>query len=203
MANENSRKLNIDEWRELAKAGANINVKIEPTGVSMRPLIRGGRDMVIVEPMHREPVPGDIVLFLRADGAQVMHRVWKITGETVTTYGDGCWYPDEPINKEKIIGLATKLYRRKASKERKKVTEAKVKNDPINKEDDIINKTSISQNGCKKSGFKKEIDKGRSINLDTKFRRKTGLLWLNIAPVRRAYYRVRNLAHSIKRRIIT
>lgn len=164
MANENSRKLNIDEWQELAKAGANINVKIEPTGVSMRPLIRGGRDVVIVEPMRREPVPGDIVLFLRADGAQVMHRVWKITGETVTTYGDGCWYPDEPINKKKIIGLATGLYRRKASKSK---------------------------------------PEGKPTNLNTKFRRKTGLLWLNIAPVRRAYYRVRNLAHSIKRRIIT
>lgn len=161
MEEQSIKKLNIEDWQKLAKAGANVHIKIEPTGMSMRPLIRGGKDLVIVEPMRRELMCGDIVLFLRADGAHVLHRTWKIDGDRVTTYGDGCWYPDEPICKGKILGLATGLYRRKTSK-----TEPK----------------------------------GRPINLDTKFRRKTGLLWLNAAPVRRTYYRVRNIAHSIKRR---
>ena len=155
MEEQNIKKLNIEDWQKLTKAGANVHIKIEPTGFSMRPLIRGGRDMVIVEPMCREPLRGDIVLFLREDGAHVMHRIWKIEGEMVTTYGDGCWYHDEPISKEKILGLATTLYRNKGNK-----------------------KTS----------------------LDTEFRRKMGLFWLGLAPLRRTYYRARNICHAIKKR---
>lgn len=102
---------NIDEWYKLTKEGAQVAATIHPSGVSMRPLIRGGRDTVIVMPLRRPLKRGDIVLFRRADGQDIMHRVWKIKSETITTFGDGCWYPDEPITEDKILGLAVTLKR--------------------------------------------------------------------------------------------
>lgn len=125
MANETSkRKLNAEEWQALVSAGANLQANIYPTGVSMRPLIRGGRDRVTVEPFKREIMIGDIVLFLRKDGAQVLHRVWKIDErggtKVITTFGDGCWWPDEPVTEDKILGIATKLYKNGAKDRSKK-----------------------------------------------------------------------------------
>ena len=107
----------VDKWLKIVETGINIELNVYPTGVSMLPLIRGNRDKVTVCPLKREVRRGDIVLFFRADGKKVMHRVWKIDGNVITTYGDGCYYPDKPINVHNILGIATVLHRRKGAKD--------------------------------------------------------------------------------------
>ena len=103
--------MSVDEWHEAVLAGEKLFVHVVPAGVSMLPLIRGGRDDVIITPVDREIKRGDIVLFRRDDGANVMHRVFRFPGGRIETFGDGCASPDAPVLREQIWGIAAKLIR--------------------------------------------------------------------------------------------
>ncbi len=108
-----SMVLGTDEWYELVKTGANVCVNVVPTGRSMRPLIVGGRDSVLIKPATGPLKKGDIVLFKRTDGANVLHRLWRIgKAGTLTTYGDGCAAPDRPIRRDQVRGVAVQLTRK-------------------------------------------------------------------------------------------
>lgn len=102
------RSLSVEEWHGLALDGANIPVTLKLDGGSMRPLIRKQQDSVTVVPVFRPLKKGDIVLFVRIDGAYVIHRVWKIKGETVTTLGDACVDFDAPMSVFQVWGIAVR-----------------------------------------------------------------------------------------------
>ncbi len=99
----------VDEWVARIKQGVAAELIVHPKGTSMLPLIRGGKDSVIVLPLDRPLKKGDVILFRRHDGKNVMHRVLKLDGEMVTTFGDGSVRPDDPIKKEAVLGLAVML----------------------------------------------------------------------------------------------
>ena len=63
--------------------------------------------------VHRKLLPGDVVLFERADGAYVCHRVYKILdgGKTVITWGDNAEHPDAPVPRSSVMGLAVSFER--------------------------------------------------------------------------------------------
>ena len=105
-------EMDVDAWHALASTGARVAVTVTPKGSSMRPLIVGGRDSVLIYPISGPLRKGDIVLFRRKDGANVMHRVWKLDDKSVTTFGDGCARPDAPISYDQVWGVATELYRK-------------------------------------------------------------------------------------------
>ena len=192
-----SKIFDIDTWRKLTAEGANLKLNVYPSGVSMRPLIRGGRDKVIVSPLRRELMRGDIILFIRKDGAQVMHRVWKLgdkvdcgaaSGELrIQTYGDGCWYPDEPITMKDVVGIATTLYR------------VKKKGDGTSaRKIDLTTSgaRAVTENGA--SGASNSA-RARKIDLTTLACRRVGLMWLGIPHIRRLWYRIRGKAAWIKK----
>ena len=103
--------ISIEEWCKLAEEGIRIPVEVTLAGASMQPLIRMNRDTVVIEPLDGEVRIGDIVLFRRADGAYVVHRVYKVSGEMVVTLGDNCERPDAPIRKEQVLGRVTCIRR--------------------------------------------------------------------------------------------
>lgn len=105
--------LTVAQWAALVKGGANLTVKTRLDGVSMQPLIRKGRDTVTIAPLHRPLKRGDVVLFYRADGAYVVHRLRRITGETLVTLGDNCWREDAPIPARRVLGIAVQAQRGK------------------------------------------------------------------------------------------
>lgn len=98
--------LSVDEWHRLALEGAEIPVNLTLSGESMRPILRKNRDTVTVIPVYRRLKRGDIVLFRRNDGMNVIHRIAKIKGETVVTLGDNCVYRDDPVNISQVWGIA-------------------------------------------------------------------------------------------------
>lgn len=98
----------VKEWHELALDGADIPVTLKLDGESMRPLIRKHKDSLTVVPVYRPLKKGDIVLFTRFDGAYVIHRVWKIKGETVITLGDACVDFDAPMPVSSVWGIAVR-----------------------------------------------------------------------------------------------
>ena len=123
-------KLSVEEWCRLAKEGVEIPITTRLRWISMEPTIRVNKDPVTFVPIvesarsqvlssdevqpeaggfvHRELIPGDVVLFERADGAYVCHRVYKILdgGKTVITWGDNAEYPDAPVPRSSVMGLA-------------------------------------------------------------------------------------------------
>ena len=106
-------KLSLEEWRRLAEEGTKIPITTSLTSLSMEPLIRVYKDPVTFVPIERKPVPGDVVLFKRMDGAYVCHRVYKTLddGNTVMTWGDNAEHPDAPIPRSSVFGLAVSYER--------------------------------------------------------------------------------------------
>lgn len=104
--------LSVEQWLELAKRGVGVPVTIPIMGTSMMPVIRYKVDPTTIVPMSREPMEGDIVLFRRyGDGIVVLHRVYRILGDKVQTWGDNSPKPDHPISREDVLGLAVSVCR--------------------------------------------------------------------------------------------
>lgn len=107
------REISIEEWRRLIGDGVKLAVNIPLNGNSMMPLVRRQRDRVTVVPVYRAPRRGDIVLFQRADGVFVVHRLLSIGEDTVRTLGDNCRAPDPPIPASSVLGIVTYVQRGK------------------------------------------------------------------------------------------
>lgn len=67
--------------------GQTVNIPL--TGTSMSPLLREGRDNLVLSPLPADaPLRRyDVVLF-RYRGGYLLHRIVRIDGDTVTTRGD-------------------------------------------------------------------------------------------------------------------
>ena len=75
-------------------------------------MIRVRRDYVTILPLKRSPIRGDVVLF--SDPYQeryVLHRVWRVDGNRVLTWGDHCNYPDAWMSVDRVWGIAVKVER--------------------------------------------------------------------------------------------
>lgn len=103
--------LSVEEWIKESEKGPVPQAEITLSGYSMQPLIQYGRDTVTVSQITRPPEVGDIVLFRRRDGVYVMHRIKKITDDSIITIGDNCIREDSPIRHDQVCGLAVKTVR--------------------------------------------------------------------------------------------
>lgn len=95
----------IPEMASLLREGK--DVRFTPTGVSMRPFIEGGKDVVILRKMPDVTV-GDIALAAIGD-AFVLHRVIVVDGERVTLLGDGNIGRTEECTKSDILGTVIRI----------------------------------------------------------------------------------------------
>lgn len=84
-------------------------VVISPTGNSMLPFIRDGRDRVVLRKQDDLAV-GDIVL-MYTGGRYILHRVIEIDGERVTLMGDGNLKSVEHGTRAEVIGTVTEILR--------------------------------------------------------------------------------------------
>lgn len=82
---------------------------ITPTGNSMLPFIRNGRDRVVLRAFPDLAV-GDIVLAY-FDGHYILHRVVACDGEAVTLMGDGNLRGQEHGRREDVLGTVTGIIR--------------------------------------------------------------------------------------------
>ena len=94
---------------ELLRSG---NVMFTNKGVSMRPLLREGKDLMIIEKRTDKTklVPGMAVLFERPTGDLVLHRIYKCKPGGFLILGDNCINP-EYVEDERIIGVLTSVVR--------------------------------------------------------------------------------------------
>lgn len=86
------------------------SVQFYPKGTSMLPLLRQGRDSVVLSPLQNELKPYDLPLYKRENGQYVLHRVVKI-GETYTCIGDNQFVFEKGLHREQMIGIVTSFTR--------------------------------------------------------------------------------------------
>ena len=105
--------LTVKQWAELQQqspeAAGQISVWFQGTGYSMLPFVRPFRDEVmIVAAKVDELRVGDIVLFpgKYLGGDYCLHRLYRIDGDRVQTFGDGNLRPDRWQSKSQILGKA-------------------------------------------------------------------------------------------------
>ena len=88
----------------LLEAGASVPLRV--TGSSMVPFLRDRRDLVFLRAPRFLPYqPGDILLFRRAGGQLVLHRLRKVRGDgTLLLNGDGqTWL--ETASQEQVLAV--------------------------------------------------------------------------------------------------
>ena len=89
------------------------NLKIPLSGLSMYPLLVGGRDEAVISTVQGKKLKrGDIVLYVREDGTQVMHRIHHIKSNTFFMLGDAHTWIEGPIKKEAVLAVAVAVIRK-------------------------------------------------------------------------------------------
>ncbi|WP_459187428.1 S24/S26 family peptidase [Parabacteroides sp. APC149_11_2_Y6] len=91
----------LGEVAYLLKAGGSVTFRVK--GNSMRPLLHGEKDKVILIP----PVAvkqGDLVLARLHAGNYVLHRIIQIQGDRLTLMGDGNLIGKEYCNMDNLVG---------------------------------------------------------------------------------------------------
>ena len=109
--------LSIEQWMAMREGGAEAPpIWFTVAGSSMFPLIRVNRDQVMLTSVESEDIKvGDIVLFPGhyKGGEYCLHRVWKLDGDRVQTFGDGNPKPDGWFPRSRILGRAKLIKRGK------------------------------------------------------------------------------------------
>lgn len=85
--------------------------QIEPQGMSMFPFLISDRDSVILEQIHGELKPLDIVLFRRANGTYILHRIIRFKKSGYDIVGDNETNIEHGVQREQIVAKATAMIR--------------------------------------------------------------------------------------------
>ena len=104
--------LGIDEIWTLAEPviSSNGEFRLFHRGTSMLPLLREGNDSVLlVAPCDVKK--NDIVLYKRASGQFVMHRIIKVKKDEYIMCGDNQYEHEHNIKKENILAKVKGIYR--------------------------------------------------------------------------------------------
>ncbi len=93
---------------QLAKNGKLIYTN---KGDSMMPLIKQGRDLLIIKPVHGRLKKYDVPLYKRDSGQYVLHRILKVRNHDYVICGDNRWSKEYGITDRHIIGALTAVVR--------------------------------------------------------------------------------------------
>lgn len=78
------------------------------TGISMRPMLWQGRDRVLLAPPDRYG-KGDVILYQRANGQYVLHRIVKKREGVCICSGDNQWEPEQ-VPDSRVLAVVTDFY---------------------------------------------------------------------------------------------
>lgn len=101
-----SRKSSFEE--EINRSGRLIYTNV---GDSMEPLIRQGRDLLIISKAEGRLHKYDVPLYRRESGQYVLHRILKVRREDYVICGDNRYHKEYGITDRHIIGVLTGIVR--------------------------------------------------------------------------------------------
>ena len=110
---ENKKKrISLDEIypaiKETLESGGTVELPI--TGTSMFPLLKAGRDTVIIK-MADEYSVGDIIFYRRDDGHFVLHRIVGIDENGFILCGDNQTDLEKRITDKNVIAKVSEIHR--------------------------------------------------------------------------------------------
>ena len=113
MSTAQEQTLQLDDIMPLIeeRLAAGQSVEFSPHGVSMLPMLREGRDSVILSAPPARLKKYDIPLYRRPNGSYVLHRVVAVGDGVYTAVGDNQFIPEKGIPHEAVIACLT-AYRR-------------------------------------------------------------------------------------------
>ena len=94
--------------RERLEAGQ--TVRFSPMGISLLPMLRQGKDSVVLSPVPEKLKKYDLPLYRRPDGQYVLHRIAEV-GDTYTCIGDNQFRMEPGVEHGQILALVTAFYR--------------------------------------------------------------------------------------------
>ena len=80
-------------------------------GDSMLPLIRQGRDLLVIKPKTGRLKKYDIPLYRRDSGQYVLHRILKVRPDDYVICGDNRWSREYGITDRHVVGVLTAIIR--------------------------------------------------------------------------------------------
>ncbi len=80
-------------------------------GDSMLPLIKQGRDLLIISAVNGRLKKYDVPLYKRDSGQYVLHRILKVRADDYVICGDNRWQKEYGITDKHIIGMLTGIVR--------------------------------------------------------------------------------------------
>ena len=92
----------------LARDGRLIYTSV---GDSMLPLIREGRDLLVIEPPKGRLKKYDVPLYKRDSGQYVLHRVLQVRKDGYVLCGDNRWSRETGVTDRQVIGVLTAVIR--------------------------------------------------------------------------------------------
>lgn len=93
---------------ELKKHGKLIYTNV---GDSMMPLIKQGRDVLIIQKTDGRLKKYDVPLYQRNSGQYVLHRIMKVRADDYVICGDNRYHKEIGITDSHIIGVLTGIIR--------------------------------------------------------------------------------------------
>ena len=101
----------VCEKRNIETALQTLGEYVSPTvGVSMLPMLKEGRDTVVIKPKTERLKPLDVALYKRGNEF-VLHRVLETTANGYVIRGDNC-YENEIVEEDRVIGVLSAFYRK-------------------------------------------------------------------------------------------
>ena len=94
--------------REKLALGGTATIPVR--GVSMRPMLKEGRDSVVLSPIRGTLKKRDIALYQRADGSYILHRIAAV-GECYTCIGDAQFVFEKGLVPSQMIAVVTAVRR--------------------------------------------------------------------------------------------
>lgn len=74
------------------------------SGVSMLPMIKSGKDVVVIRKKDKRLGVFDVALYKRSENTYVLHRVIALTDTGYIIRGDNC-YENESVDENSVIGV--------------------------------------------------------------------------------------------------
>ena len=82
------------------------------TGMSMRPFLRSGEDLMVIEAKKEIRCRvRDVVLYRRDSGKYVLHRIMAVRKDDYVLCGDNCWQLEPGIRRDQVLGVLTDVIR--------------------------------------------------------------------------------------------
>ncbi len=110
----NVRSISPEELRDdlLALLEQAESVPLVISGDSMDPFLVHGRDTVYLSKVCRPIKRGDMILYRRASGQYILHRVYEAKDDTLTLIGDGQVQLEPGIRREQVLALVSAVRRK-------------------------------------------------------------------------------------------